>query len=58
MQFFSIIAAICFTSTAMACANGPYKTNSACAGTCVGAQRCGDNNWIVGASFSDDCDEL
>jgi hypothetical protein len=47
MQFYSIMTALCLLSTALACANGPYKQGADCLATCDGAHRCGDDNWIV-----------
>lgn len=47
MKFFSIFTTICLAGTALACANGPYDTGSACSGDCVGLTRCGDDNHVV-----------
>jgi hypothetical protein len=49
MQFstLGLLTTLFLASTAMACANGPYATGSFCDSSCDGAQRCGDNNWVV-----------
>ena len=47
MQFSTIITALFLASTAVACPNGPYRTGSSCDQTCAGAQRCGDDNYVV-----------
>ncbi|KAI0151293.1 hypothetical protein BJ166DRAFT_595632 [Pestalotiopsis sp. NC0098] len=47
MKFFSIFTTICLAGTALACANGPYDTGSACSGDCVGLTRCGDDNHVI-----------
>ncbi|EDU46032.1 hypothetical protein PtrSN002B_007316 [Pyrenophora tritici-repentis] len=47
MQFTTIITALFLATTAVACPNGPYRTGSSCDQTCAGAQRCGDDNYVI-----------
>ncbi|KAJ6782794.1 hypothetical protein PWT90_10385 [Aphanocladium album] len=47
MQFSTVLTTLFLAGSAMACANGPYKTGSACGGNCANAKRCGDGNHII-----------
>ncbi|KAE8826603.1 hypothetical protein PTNB85_06512 [Pyrenophora teres f. teres] len=50
MQF-TTITALFLATTAVACPNGPYRTGSSCDQTCAGAQRCGDDNYVVSSPY-------
>lgn len=47
MQFSTVLTTLFLAGSAMACANGPYKTGSSCGGNCANVKRCGDGNHIV-----------
>ncbi|KAJ8113563.1 hypothetical protein OPT61_g4331 [Boeremia exigua] len=47
MKLTALLTMLFLASTAVACANGPYKTGSICPSNCGGAQRCGDANHVV-----------
>lgn len=53
MQIYTILTTLFLASTALACANGPYKVDAPCGGDCTGAQRCSvRNNHVVRAAVS------